>query len=190
MIRVLDKDVQGLVDETSLVESIFKDGGSLMHVLDFEHRAEQTEMAMAAVDALQNGTHLLFEAGTGVGKSLAYLIPSLIHAVHSKRPCVVATNTINLQEQLLEKDLPAVRQVFESDARYKVFADFKCALLVGRANYLCSTRLHRALSEQSDFLDGGQRKELQRIAEWAKDGAVEGIRQEISPLHLWWSGIK
>ena len=74
-----------------------------------------------------------------------------------------------------------MRQVFESDEKYKMFADFKCALLVGRANYLCSTRLHRALSGQSDFLDGGQRKELERIAEWANDGAVEGIRQEMSP---------
>ena len=181
MIRVLDSEEPVGVNEADLVESIFKDGGSLMQVLDFEHRAEQTEMAAAVVDSLQNGTHLLFEAGTGVGKSLAYLIPSLIHAVHHKRPCVVATNTINLQEQLLEKDIPAVRQVFESDERYKMFADFKCALLVGRANYLCSTRLHRALSGQSDFLDGGQRKELERIAEWANDGAVEGIRQEMSP---------
>ena len=94
---------------------------------------------------------------------------------------MVATNTINLQEQLLEKDIPAVRQVFESDEKYHPFADFKCALLVGRANYLCSTRLHRALSGQADFLDGGQRKELERIAEWVNDGAVEGIRQEMSP---------
>ena len=132
MIRVLESDEPTGLDEASLVESIFKDGGSLMQVLDFEHRAEQTEMAMAVVDSLQDGTHLLFEAGTGVGKSLAYLIPSLIHALHNKRPCVVATNTINLQEQLLEKDIPAVRQVFESDERYKSFADFKCALLVGR----------------------------------------------------------
>ena len=91
-----------------------------MQVLDFEHRAEQTEMAAAVVDSLQNGTHLLFEAGTGVGQSLAYLIPSLIHAVHQKRPCVVATNTINLQEQLLEKDIPAVRQVLNQ------MKDIKC----------------------------------------------------------------
>ncbi len=181
MIRVLGNEEPHGVGEKSVVENIFKDGGSLMKVLDFEHRREQTEMAIAVVDALQNGTHLLFEAGTGVGKSLAYLIPSLIHAIQNNRPCVVATNTINLQEQLLEKDIPAVRKVFESDERYHWFADFKCALLVGRANYLCSTRLHRALSGQADFLDRGQRKELERIAEWANEGAIEGIRQEMSP---------
>ena len=60
--------------------------------------------------------------------------------------------------------------------------DFKSALLVGRANYLCvRDRLHRALRGQTDFLDGGQRKELERIREWSNDGAVEGIRQEMSP---------
>ena len=181
MIRVLDSNETGGVDESALVEAIFKDGGSLMNVLDFEHRPEQSEMAEAVVDALKNEGHLLFEAGTGVGKSLAYLIPSIIHAKKNNRPCVVATNTINLQEQLLEKDIPAVRQVFESNEKYHPFADFKCALLVGRANYLCSTRLHRALGGQADFLDGGQRKELERIAEWVNEGAVEGIRQEMSP---------
>ena len=181
MIRVLDSNETGGVDEVALVEGIFKDRGSLMKVLDFEHRPEQSQMAESVVNALQNGGHLLFEAGTGVGKSLAYLIPSIIHAKKNNRPCVVATNTINLQEQLLEKDIPAVRHVFESEEKYHPFADFKCALLVGRANYLCSTRLHRALSGQADFLDGGQRKELERIAEWVNEGAVEGIRQEMSP---------
>jgi len=68
MIRVLDSEEPVGVNEADLVESIFKDGGSLMQVLDFEHRAEQTEMAAAVVDSLQNGTHLLFEAGTGVGE--------------------------------------------------------------------------------------------------------------------------
>ena len=181
MIRVLDSNEAGGADEVALVCDIFKDGGSLMKVLDFEHRPEQSQMAESVVDALRNGEHLLVEAGTGVGKSLAYLIPSIIHAKKNKRPCVVATNTINLQEQLLGKDIPAVRQVFESEEKYYSFADFKCALLVGRANYLCSTRLHRALSGQADFLDGGQRKELERIAEWVNDGAIEGIRQEMSP---------
>ena len=131
-------------------------------------------MAEAVVKSLQHGEHLLFEAGTGVGKSLAYLIPSIIHAQKNNRPCVVATNTISLQEQLLEKDIPSVRQIFESEEIYQPFADFKSALLVGRANYLCNNRLHRALRGQTDYLDGVQRKELERILEWCNDGAVEG----------------
>jgi ATP-dependent DNA helicase DinG len=181
MIKILqDEEIEG-VDESRLIESIFKDGGSLMKVLNFEYRAEQSEMAKSVEKSLNTGSHLLFEAGTGVGKSLAYLIPSILHAKNHGRPCVVATNTINLQEQLLEKDIPAVRKVFESIEELYGFADFRCALLVGRANYLCSTRLHRALHSQSDFLDGGQRKELERIAEWANEGALEGIRQELSP---------
>ena len=181
MIRILQDEEVGRADESRLIHSIFKDGGSLMKVLDFEHRAEQTEMAKSVAGSLNTGSHLLFEAGTGVGKSLAYLIPSILHAKNHSRPCVVATNTINLQEQLLEKDIPSVRKVFESVDELHEFADFRCALLVGRANYLCSTRLHRALSGQADFLDGSQRKELERIAEWANEGAMEGIRQELSP---------
>ena len=181
MISVLESNETGGTNEVSIVHRIFKDGGTLMQALDFDHRPEQTKMAEAVVKSLQHGEHLLFEAGTGVGKSLAYLIPSIIHAQKNNRPCVVATNTISLQEQLLEKDIPSVRQIFESEEIYQPFADFKSALLVGKANYLCNNRLHRALRGQTDFLDGVQRKELERILEWCNDGAVEGIRQELSP---------
>ena len=79
---------------------------------------------------------------------------------------------------------------FESEEKYHPFADFKCALLVGRVNYLCSTRLHRALSGQADFLDGGQRKELERITEWINDGAVEGSDRKCPHLLLLLFGIR
>jgi ATP-dependent DNA helicase DinG len=181
MIKVLEGREFDEIKESELVDSIFRNGGSLKEILDFDYREEQSVMASSVVKSLNDGSHLLFEAGTGVGKSLAYLIPSIIHAKRNSRPCVVATNTINLQEQLLEKDIPSVRKVFEAVDTLSEYADFRCALLVGRANYLCSTRLHRALSGQTDFLDVGQRKELERIANWANTEAVEGIRQEISP---------
>jgi ATP-dependent DNA helicase DinG len=94
----------------------------------------------------------------------------------------VATNTISLQEQLLDKDIPAVRTLMEETSSLKNFLDFRCALLVGRANYLCTTRLHRALSGQGELFEGRQRQELERIAKWATSGsAIEGIRQELSP---------
>ena len=115
MISVLESNETGGTNEVSIVHRIFKDGGTLMQALDFDHRPEQTKMAEAVVKSLQHGEHLLFEAGTGVGKSLAYLIPSIIHAQKNNRPCVVATNTISLQEQLLEKDIPSVRRIFESE---------------------------------------------------------------------------
>jgi ATP-dependent DNA helicase DinG len=170
------------VDLLSIVNSIFKEGGILEQVLGFEHRPEQYEMARSISASLLKENHLLFEAGTGVGKSLAYLIPSILFAKLSKRPCVVATNTISLQEQLLDKDIPAVRTLMEETSSLKNFLNFRCALLVGRANYLCTTRLHRALSGQGELFEGRQRQELERIAKWATSGsAIEGIRQELSP---------
>ena len=170
------------VDLLSIVNSIFKEGGILEQVLGFEHRPEQYEMARSISASLLKENHLLFEAGTGVGKSLAYLIPSILFAKLNKRPCVVATNTISLQEQLLDKDIPAVRTLMEETSSLKNFLNFRCALLVGRANYLCTTRLHRALSGQGELFEGRQRQELERVAKWATSGsAIEGIRQELSP---------
>lgn len=170
------------VDLLSIVNTIFKEGGILEQVLGFEHRPEQYEMARSISASLLKENHLLFEAGTGVGKSLAYLIPSILFAKLNKRPCVVATNTISLQEQLLDKDIPAVRTLMEETSSLKNFLNFRCALLVGRANYLCTTRLHRALSGQGELFEGRQRQELERIAKWATSGsAIEGIRQELSP---------
>jgi len=171
-------------DLTSVVHSIFREGGWLEETQNFEHRSEQFEMAKAVSRSLLNEQHLLFEAGTGVGKSLAYLVPSVLFSVSRKRPCVVATNTISLQEQLLDKDIPALRSLFEEVPELKNFKDFGCALLVGRANYLCTTRLHRALNGQGELFEGRQRQELERIAKWAGSEAKEGIRQELSPLPM------
>lgn len=177
-----DETAEADFDLLSTINSIFKDGGILEQVLGFEHRPEQYEMAKSIATSLLKESHLLFEAGTGVGKSLAYLIPSILFSKINKRPCVVATNTISLQEQLLDKDIPAVRTLMEETPSLKDFIDFRCALLVGRANYLCTTRLHRALSGQGELFEGRQRQELERIAKWATSGsAIEGIRQELSP---------
>ena len=112
---------------------------------------------------------------------MAYLIPSILHARLRQRKCLIATNTINLQEQLLEKDVPSVRELFYRSPGLERLADFKCALLVGRANYLCQNRLNKALLGQSDIFESNQRHELQRISEWAESGPKEGIRQEMIP---------
>ena len=114
MIRLISEDSpdeeQG-PDLGEVVRKIFEPDGILQNTLEFEFRQEQTDMATRVHDCLQEGEHLLFEAGTGVGKSLAYLVPAILHARLRKRPCVVATNTISLQEQLLEKDIPALRKI-------------------------------------------------------------------------------
>jgi len=144
MIRFAEETVEeDEFDLSSIIDSTFQEGGWLEQALGFEHREEQYEMAKSVADSLLNESHLLFEAGTGVGKSLAYLIPSVLFSCTRKRPCVVATNTISLQEQLLNKDIPALRSLMELTPAIESFKDFRCALLVGRANYLCTTRLHR-----------------------------------------------
>ena len=153
MIKILEKDSGSEDGILNLIGSIFKPDGFLQNALNFEHREQQEKMALSVVNSLQNGSHLVFEAGTGVGKSLAYLIPSVLFSKKRKRPCIVATNTINLQEQILNKDIPTIRELFGQTPELIPFAEFRCALLVGRGNYLCSTRLSKALSAKTDLFE-------------------------------------
>ena len=102
----------GGVDLVSQVEEIFSPTGILSRAKNFEFRPQQQEMAVAVARALQNREHLAVEAGTGVGKSLAYLVPAILFAVAQKKKAIVSTHTINLQEQLTEKDLPMLAGVF------------------------------------------------------------------------------
>src|ERR1700744_2572270 len=98
-------------DLISQVEDIFSPTGILSRSKNFEFRPQQQEMAMAVARALQNQEHLAVEAGTGVGKSLAYLIPGILYAVKEKKKAVISTHTINLQEQLTQQDLPMLNGV-------------------------------------------------------------------------------
>src|ERR1051325_9840275 len=93
------------------VEEIFSPNGILSRSPNFEFRPQQQQMAMAVARALENREHLAVEAGTGVGKSLAYLVPAILFAVANKKKAVVCTHTINLQEQLTGKDLPMLEKV-------------------------------------------------------------------------------
>ena len=106
----------------------------------FEDREEQVRMAEAVRESLANGGHYLIEAGTGVGKSLAYLIPAALEALKNGRRVVVSTNTIALQEQLLSKDIPALRKVLVEAGQIEAEEDLRASLLKGRSNYLCVNR--------------------------------------------------
>lgn len=100
----------------------------------YEERPEQIEMAYAVEDALRQSQPLVVEAGTGVGKSLAYLLPLAIHSAATGKLCVVSTNTINLQEQLVTLDIPRLRQILD-------MLELRVTLLKGREHYLCLKRL-------------------------------------------------
>jgi DNA polymerase-3 subunit epsilon/ATP-dependent DNA helicase DinG len=119
------------VDEAA---ATLEHGGPLARYFEaFEHRPEQVDMLRAVADALSTGQHLMVEAGTGVGKSFAYLIPAALFALQNETRVVISTNTINLQDQLINKDIP--------DMCAALSLDLRAAVLKGRTNYLCPRRL-------------------------------------------------
>ncbi len=163
-----------------LAAKIFAEDGWLHDALSLEHRPEQEQMARAVAAAMRDDVPLLFEAGTGVGKSLAYLAPGLIHAIDQSRQLIVSTHTISLQEQLETKDLPICRRLFKSSPDLERYADFKSAVLVGKSNYLCTTRLSHALADRASLFADADYDELQRIAAWA-DTTDTGLRHDLRP---------
>ena len=105
-------------------------------------------MAIAVAHALEKKEHLAVEAGTGVGKSLAYLIPAILFAIKNNKKAVVSTHTINLQEQLVEKDLPMLQKILP--------VRFDFAMLKGRGNYLCTRRLHKACQQSGNLFTSSE----------------------------------
>jgi ATP-dependent DNA helicase DinG len=163
-----------------LIAQTFAEDGWLHGALALEHRPEQEQMARAVVAAFRDDEPLLFEAGTGVGKSLAYLVPGILHAVDQSRQMIVSTHTISLQEQLETKDLPLCRRLFKASTELARYGEFKSAVLVGKSNYLCTTRLGHALADRTSLFADADYDELQRIAAWASTTET-GLRHELRP---------
>ena len=158
------------------VEQVFSPKGLLSRSPNFEFRPQQQQMAVAVARALEKGEHLAVEAGTGVGKSLAYLVPAILYAVPNKKKAVVSTHTINLQEQLTQKDLPMLEQILP--------VKFQFTMLKGRANYLCTRRLQKAMQQSGNLFTSSEAEELQRIYEWSKtteDGSLSDFELEPEP---------
>jgi len=158
------------------VRAIFSENGLLSKAKHFEFRPEQQEMAVAIARALEEERHLVVEAGTGVGKSLAYLVPAILFALERRKKAVVSTHTINLQEQLLHKDIPILKKILP--------VEFAAALMKGRQNYLCPRRLERALQSANELFTGPEQAELSRLAEWAsttRDGSLSNLSVEPDP---------
>jgi ATP-dependent DNA helicase DinG len=171
---------------TSRVEQILGPGGLISRRLEgYESRAEQMEMAFAVERAFQENRHLLVEAGTGVGKTFAYLVPAAFRAAAENQRVVVSTYTIALQQQLIDRDLPFLQEALADvlEGRLEV------ALGKGRSNYLCLRRLHRLLEEGEKLLDGPRQAQLaHRLQRWAREDAVDGSLQEVEfpvPPSLW-----
>ena len=155
------------------VHAFFTPEGELGKVKNFEFREEQQTMAVAVADALENGRHLVVEAGTGVGKSLAYLVPAVLWAVENKKKAVISTCTINLQEQLVLKDLPVLQKILTQE--------FDVILWKGRGNYLCPMRLQRAIAQADGLFTSPERAELERLRVWSErteDGTLSDLAVE------------
>lgn len=158
-----------------------------MHAIGGEPRPGQREMARAVDSALSSGQHLLVQAGTGTGKSLAYLVPALLHAQQQERPVVVSTATLALQAQLMDRDLPRLAQTVEQHTGRPM----RWATLKGRGNYACLHRVRAgAPSEQGELVSGetlaseGLGAEVVAARSWAEAEATSGgagDRDRLSP---------
>ena len=163
-------------DFVERVRAFFSESGPLSKAKNFEFRPQQQEMAAAVASALKEERHLVVEAGTGVGKSLAYLAPGVLLAIEQRKKAIISTHTINLQEQLLHKDIPILKKILP--------VEFNAALMKGRQNYLCPLRLERALQQASELFTGPEQNELNRLAEWARttrDGSLSDLSVEPDP---------
>ena len=152
------------------VRDAFSGRGVLSKSRDFEYRPQQQELAVAVAEALVELRPLVAEAGTGVGKSLAYLVPAARFALETGRKGVISTHTINLQEQLVRKDIPIVRKVLGEE--------LPAVLLKGRQNYLCPLRLRRAIEQAGDLFTSSESEELEGIRRWA-EGTRDGTLSDL-----------
>ncbi len=152
LIRSLDADE---------IAAVLDSHGKLSHIMpEFEARLSQVEMAHDVTEIISDGGILVAEAGTGVGKSFAYLIPALAWAIGNSEPVVISTATINLQQQIYKKDFPIVSSLFKKPA--------KAVVVKGRGNYLCKRRLYAAIEEDALFSDSSMK--LREILEWDNGG--------------------
>lgn len=150
------------------LREIFGPGGILAHRLPaYEFRPSQLAMAQAVLEAIRGRHHLCVEAGTGTGKTLAYLIPALF----IDKRVIVSTATKNLQEQLLDKDIPFMRR--------HIFPELAATCMKGRQNYLCLKRFYEAGSQRS--LPGGGREQWERLSRWVRSTQT-GDRAELEWL--------
>ncbi len=167
-------DASRLISET---ENFFDENGQLKHAeryggRPYEYRSQQAEMAVKIACALATNANLCVEAPTGIGKSFAYLIPLIYFAKMSPSPVVVSTETINLQEQLIEKDIPLLQKL--------TGVKLTAALAKGRSNYLCLRRLQMATGDRRDeYLPlPSLGLDIDRIGKWS-DYSIDGNRDSI-----------
>lgn len=168
--------------DSNEIQSCFIEGSPLSKILKgYEFRGNQVNMSLQAAEAFNHGKIAILEAGTGIGKSLAYLIPSALWSFKNNERVVISTNTINLQEQLLFKDTPLVKKIISKE--------LKIALIKGRRNYICIRKLNEAAHNLTLFEDD-EKFLLKSLAEWAEvtaDGSLTDL--PVQPKESVWDEV-
>lgn len=166
-------DIEAATDRFFGIESPLKNPGALSE-RKYEDRPQQKDMATAVANALATGEHICVEAPTGVGKTFAYLVPMIHAALTWDETVVVSTHTISLQEQLVERDLPALKRLMDED--------FKFCIAKGRSNYLCRRRLENAMNNPHLFLqEVDDLPALEELHDWSQstnDGSLSALPSE------------
>jgi ATP-dependent DNA helicase DinG len=181
--------VEALVSEEinyldgELLSELLTPGGKISkHLNGFEYRPQQIKMVLTICEAFNENKIAIIEAGTGVGKTMAYLIPAIYWAVKNKERCAISTNTINLQEQLIKKDIPLLQDVLD--------VKFKAVLVKGRSNYACLRKVEEVYSDIGLLAEENEKEELLELIQWArrsKDGSKSDLN--FLPLGYIWEKI-
>ena len=163
---------------SEFITQVFSPDGLLSkHFTSYEYREGQLEMAEAVLHAFENEEHTAIQAGTGLGKTFAYLIPAIIYALNNNCRVVVSTATMNLQNQIVSKDVPSLQQIFQNQL------PFKAVIVKGRGNYICRQRLmifSHEYAQQSLFRQQGDAEQWSAISGLFYDNQFRiGDRDEI-----------
>lgn len=173
VVQAFQKEKLAPLNIPEMLNLIAPQGAIAQKLGGYESRPEQRHMTEAVGTAFNHSKLALIEAGTGTGKSLAYLVPAIFWSVLNKQRVVVSTNTINLQEQLINKDLPFLKSALSPA--------FKAVLVKGRSNYVCLSKIDSLEKEGDHLIDSEERVELKALIQWAHNTS-DGSRSDLSVL--------
>ena len=173
VVEPIRKDAVLKLEIEDVCESLSPGGLVSKYLKNYEDRPEQIEMIKHVAESFNDKKIAVIEAGTGVGKSLAYLIPAIIWSTKNNERCVVSTRTINLQEQLIHKDIPFLKKILG--------IDFEAILVKGRGNYVCLRKVDSLKQDQELLIQDADKQEINTILEWIKS-SKDGSKSDLSFL--------